>query len=250
MGRALDGIRVIDLTQYEAGPSCTQTLAWLGAEVIKVEPVGGEANRYGTSEKPGVVSWGFLLLNANKQSVTLNIKHERGRVMLAALLARADVVVENFGPGAMARLGLDWESLQRINRRLIAASIKGFGGSGPYADYKSFEFVAQAMGAVMSLNGEPDGQPLRVPAGLGDSAAGMHCAIGILAAIVQRQATGVGQQIEVAQQDVVVSLSRIHLREHYLTGLAGAPARQPPAGQARRSTSTAAGRAAPTTTRN
>ena len=218
MGRALDGIRIIDLTQYEAGPSCTQTLAWLGAEVIKIEPPAGEPNRRAISERPGVDSWGFLFLNANKKGVTLNLKHERGLGMFEALLRQADVVVENFGPGAMERLGWGWEALSRINPRIILASIKGFGSSGPYADYKSFEFVAQAMSGVMSMTGERDGPPLRVPAGLGDTGAGLHCAIGILAALVQRQTTGVGQQIEVAQQDVVVSLARIHLREQYIDG--------------------------------
>jgi formyl-CoA transferase len=218
MARALEGIRIVDLSQYEAGPSCTQLLAWLGAEVIKVEPLTGEANRTGLTDRPGLDSWGFLFFNANKKSVTLNLKHPRGRAVLDDLLRRADVVVENFGPGAMERLGLGWESLQGLNPRLIAASIKGFGSTGPYAGYKSFEFVAQAMAGVMSLNGEADGPPLKVPAGLGDTGAGLHLAVGILAAIVQRGATGRGQQVEVAQQDAVANLIRVHIREQYMNG--------------------------------
>jgi formyl-CoA transferase len=218
MAKALEGIRIVDLTQYEAGPSCTQTLAWLGAEVIKVEPIGGEPNRHVLSERPGVDSWGFLFLNANKKSVTLNLKHARGRALFEDLVRNSDAVVENFGPGTMERLGWGYDALRRLNPRVIVASIKGFGSTGPYSQYKSFEFVAQAMGGVMSLTGEADGPPLRVPAGLGDTVTGLHCAIGILAAVVQRQATGVGQQIEVSQQDTVVSLTRVHIREQYITG--------------------------------
>jgi len=216
MTKALEGIRIVDLTQYEAGPSCTQLLAWLGAEVIKVEPLAGEANRLALSDRPGVDSWGFLFFNANKKSLTLNLKHPRGRAMLDDLLRRADVVVENFGPGTMERLGLGWAELHALNPRLIAASIKGFGSSGPYSGYKSFEFVAQAMAGVMSLNGVPDGPPLKVPAGLGDTGAGLHLAVGILAAIVHRQTTGQGQQVEVAQQDAVANLTRVHIREQYM----------------------------------
>jgi formyl-CoA transferase len=218
MSKALDSVRIVDLSQYEAGPSCTELLAWLGAEVIKVEPLAGEANRYGLTDKPGVDSWGFLFFNANKKSVTLNLKHPSGRSMLDRLLGQADVLVENFGPGAMERLGLGWDALQRLNPRLIAASIKGFGSTGPYAGYKSFEFVAQAMAGVMSMNGEPGGPPLRVPAGLGDTGAGLHLAVGILAALLHRQTTGVGQQVEVAQQDAVASLTRVHIREQYMDG--------------------------------
>jgi formyl-CoA transferase len=218
MPKALDGIRVLDLTQYEAGPSCTQMLAWLGADVIKIEPPAGEPGRTALSDKRSEDAWFFLLLNSSKKGVTLNLKAPRGCAIFKEMVKRADVLVENMGPGAMDRLGLSYEALHKLNPRLIAASVKGFGSGGPYAEYKSFEWIAQAMAGAMSMTGSPDGPPTKAIGGLADTGAGLHTAIGILAAIIQRQATGVGQQIEVAQQDAVVNLLRIHLRDTYATG--------------------------------
>jgi formyl-CoA transferase len=218
MSKALEGIRVLDLTQYEAGPSSTQMLAWLGADVIKVEPPTGEPGRTALSDKRGEDAWFFMLLNSCKKGVTLNLKSPRGKAMFEELVKTSDVVVENMGPGVMDRLGLGYESLKRLNPRIIAASVKGFGGGGPYAEYKSFEWIAQAMAGAMSMTGSPDGPPTKAIGGLADTGAGLHTAIGILAAIIQRQVTGVGQQIEVAQQESVVNLLRIHLRETYVSG--------------------------------
>ena len=216
--KALAGIRVLDLTQYEAGPSCTQMLAWLGAEVIKIEPPAGEPGRTALSDQRGEDSWFFLLLNSGKKGLTLNLKSPRGRAMFEELGKVADVVVENMGPGAMDRLGLGYQTLRALNPRLIVASVKGFASGGPYAEYKSFEWISQAMGGAMSMTGWPEGPPTRAIGGLADTGTGLHTAIGILAAIIQRQATGVGQHIEVAQQEAVVNLLRIHLRDTYVDG--------------------------------
>jgi formyl-CoA transferase len=218
MPKALDGIRVLDLTQYEAGPSSTQMLAWLGADVIKIEPPTGEPGRTALSDKRGEDAWFFMLLNSCKKGVTLNLKSPRGKAMFEEMVRSSDVVVENMAPGVMDRLGLGYAHLEQLNPRLIHASVKGFASGGPYADYKSFEWIAQAMAGAMSMTGSPDGPPTKAIGGLADTGAGLHTAIGILAAIIQRQATGVGQQIEVAQQDAVVNLLRIHLRETYVSG--------------------------------
>jgi formyl-CoA transferase len=219
MSRALTGIRVVDLTNNQAGPSCGQMLAWLGADVIKVEePERGDVARQVLRDRPDADSLFFLSFNANKRSLTVNLKHPRGQEVFRALLTTADVLLENFGPGVLERLGFGYPALHALNPRLIYASIKGFGSWGPYAEYKSYEPIAQAMGGAMSVTGVPDGPPTYMWPSIGDSGTGMHCVIGILAALVQRHATGVGQQVEVSMQDAVVNLIRVSLRDHQRLG--------------------------------
>jgi formyl-CoA transferase len=219
MGQALTGIRVVDLTNNQAGPSCGQMLAWLGADVIKVEePKLGDPARHTHRDRPDADSLFFLSFNGNKRSLPLNLKHARGQEVLRALLKTADVFLENFGPGVIDRLGFGYPALQKLNPRLVFASIKGFGSWGPYRDYKSYEPIAQAMGGAMSVTGTADGPPTYVWPSIGDSGTGMHCVIGILAALLQRQATGQGQQVEVSMQDAVVNLIRVSLRDHQRQG--------------------------------
>jgi formyl-CoA transferase len=219
MDKALTGVRVLDLTHFEAGPSCTQMLAWLGAEVIKVEePSRGDQGRRLGGEQPGQDSWYFLLLNANKRSITLNLKSPEGLAMIKDLLQKVDIMVENFAPGSIENLGLGYDVVKEINPRLIYASIKGFGSSGPYSEYTSFDMIAQAMAGAYSLTGLPDGPPLKPAPTVGDTGTGLHAAIGILSAYVQRLKTGKGQRLEVSMQESVLNVLRASLREHYSTG--------------------------------
>ena len=219
MSQALTGIRVVDLTNNQAGPSCGQMLAWLGADVIKVEEPGrGDVARYSQKDRADADALFFLAFNANKRSLTLNLKHAGGQDVFRALLKTADVLLENFGPGAIERLGFGYPAVREINPRLVYASIKGFGSYGPYRDYKSYEPIAQAMGGAMSVTGFPDGPPTFTWPSIGDSGTGMHCVIGILAALMQRHATGQGQQVEVSMQDAVVNLIRVSLRDHQRFG--------------------------------
>jgi formyl-CoA transferase len=219
MNQALSNIRVIDMTHNQAGPACAQILAFLGADVIKLEePKGGDVARRNMRDKPDSDSLFFLLFNANKRSLTLNLKSDDGKRLFRDVIAKSDVLLENFGPGALDRLGLGWEALQQINPRLIYATIKGFGTYGPYRDYKSYEPIAQAMGGAMSVTGFPENPPTYVVPAIGDSGTGMHMAIGILAALQQRHSTGKGQHVEVSMQDAVVNIIRVSLRDHQRFG--------------------------------
>jgi len=216
MTKALDGIRVIDMTHNQAGPACAQILAWLGADVIKLETPGkGDVARAQNNDELF-----FLSFNANKRSLTLNLKSDEGKDLFRKLLKKSDVFLENFAPGAVARMGFDFAALQKINPRLIYATIKGFGTYGPYSDFKSFEPVAQAMAGAMSVTGQPDGPPTYHWPAIGDSGTGMHMAIGILAALNQRHATGKGQEVEVSMQESVLNIMRVSLRDHQRRGSA------------------------------
>jgi formyl-CoA transferase len=209
---ALEGVRVLDMTHVQSGPSATQILAWLGADVVKLEAPTGDITRQQLRDLPDVDSLYFTMLNCNKRSITLNMKSEEGKQLFTEMVKKADVLVENFGPGAVDRMGFTWDRLQELNPRLIYASIKGF-GEGPYTHYKAYEVVAQAMGGSMSTTGFEDGPPLATGAQIGDSGTGMHAVAGILAALVQRGTTGRGQRVTVAMQHAVLNLCRVKLRD-------------------------------------
>ncbi|MGW5162244.1 CoA transferase, partial [Nonomuraea wenchangensis] len=210
--KALEGVRILDMTHVQSGPSCTQLLAWLGADVVKLEAPTGDITRQQLRDVPGVDSLYFTMLNCNKRSITLNMKSERGKQLFTELVKDADVLVENFGPGAVDRMGFPWERLQELNPRLIYASIKGF-GAGRYAKFKAYEVIAQAMGGSMSTTGFEDGPPLATGAQIGDSGTGIHAVSGILAALYQRERTGRGQRVQVAMQHAVLNLCRVKLRD-------------------------------------
>ncbi|WP_405745033.1 formyl-CoA transferase [Streptomyces canus] len=212
MTLALDGVRVLDMTHVQSGPSATQLLAWLGADVVKVEAPGGDITRRQLRDVPDADSLYFTMLNCNKRSITLNTKTGRGQQILTALIRGADVLVENFAPGAVERMGFSWERIREINPRIVYASIKGF-GDGPYTDFKAYEVVAQAMGGSMATTGFEDGPPLATGAQIGDSGTGIHAVAGILAALLQREKTGRGQRVNVAMQHAVLNLCRVKLRD-------------------------------------
>src|SRR5216110_2682529 len=213
MGKALDGVRILDFTHVQSGPTCTQLLAWLGADVIKVERAGeGDITRGQLSDIPNVDSLYFTMLNHNKRSITVDAKHPKGKQVLEALVKHCDVLVENFAPGALDRMGLTWEYIQALNPRMIVASVKGF-GPGPYEDCKVYENVAQCAGGSASTTGFDDGPPLVTGAQIGDSGTGLHLALGIVAALYQRITTGRGQRVLAAMQEGVLNLCRVKLRD-------------------------------------
>jgi formyl-CoA transferase len=213
MSKALEGVRILDFTHVQSGPTCTQLLAWFGADVIKVERAGeGDATRAQLRDIPGVDSLYFTMLNHNKRSITLDTKNPKGKQVLETLIRECDVLVENFAPGALDRMGFTWERIQQLNPRMIVASVKGF-GPGPYEDCKVYENVAQCAGGSASTTGFADGPPVVSAAQVGDSGTGVHLALGIVAALYQRNATGRGQKVLAAMQDAVLNLCRVKLRD-------------------------------------
>lgn len=211
--KALEGIKVLDFTHVQSGPTCTQLLAWFGADVIKVERPGvGDATRKQLVDVPGADSLYFTMLNHNKRSIELNSKNETGKEVLTRLVETCDVLVENFAPGALDRMGFSWERIQEINPRIIMASIKGF-GPGKYEDCKVYENVAQCAGGSASTTGFLDGPPLVTGAQIGDSGTGLHLCLGIVTALFQREKSGRGQKVSCAMQDGVLNLARVKLRD-------------------------------------
>lgn len=214
MSKPLEGIRIIDFTHVQAGPACTQLLAWFGADVIKVErPGAGDVTRSQLRDIPGVDALYFTMLNSNKRSLTLDTKKPEGKEILTKLIKESDVLVENFGPGALDRMGFTWEHIKELNPGMIVASVKGFSDGHHYEDLKVYENVAQCAGGAASTTGFDDGPPTVSAAALGDSNTGMHLAIGILTALRARDTTGKGQKVAVSMQDSVLNLCRVKLRD-------------------------------------
>src|ERR1700747_755286 len=213
MAKALEGVRILDFTHVQSGPTCTQLLAWFGADVIKVERAGaGDVTREQLRDIPDADSLYFTMLNHNKRSITLDTKSAAGKEILEKLIKRCDVLVENFAPGALDRMGFTWERIQALNPRMIVASVKGF-GPGPYEARRVDENVAQCAGGSASTTGFDDGPPLVTGAQIGDSGTGLHLALGIVAALYQRKTTGRGQRVLAAMQDGVLNLCRVKLRD-------------------------------------
>jgi len=212
-GKALEGVRILDFTHVQSGPTCTQLLAYMGADVIKVERPGvGDITRGQLRDVPNADSLYFTMLNGNKRSITIDSKHPKGREILDRLIKQCDVLVENFAPGALDRMGLTWEHIHKLNPRMIVASVKGF-GPGPYEDCKVYENVAQCAGGSASTTGLREGPPLVTGAQIGDSGTGLHLGLGIVSALYQRIRTGRGQKVLCAMQDGVLNLARVKLRD-------------------------------------
>src|ERR1700746_2090764 len=213
MGKALDGVRILDCPHVQPGPTCTQLLAWLGADVSKGERAGGgDITREPLRDIEGVASLYFTMLNHNKRSITLDTKKPQGKAVLERLVKHCDVLVENFAPGALDRMGFTWERIQQLNPKMIVASVKGF-GPGPYEECKVYENVAQCAGGAASTTGFREGPPLVTGAQIGDSGTGLHLALGIVSALYQRMRTGRGKRVLAAMQDGVLNLCRVKLRD-------------------------------------
>jgi formyl-CoA transferase len=213
MSKALEGYRILDFTHVQSGPTCTQLLAWLGADVIKVERAGeGDATRGQLRDIPDADSLYFTMLNHNKRSITIDTKKPQGKQVLEALIKQCDVLVENFAPGALERMGFGWEHIHELNPRMVVASVKGF-GPGKYEHCKVYENVAQCAGGSASTTGFDDGPPMVTGAQIGDSGTGLHLALGILAALLQRHRTDRGQKVLAPMQDAVLNLCRVKLRD-------------------------------------
>ena len=230
MTKALEGLTILDLTQWEAGPSCTEQLAFLGADVIKIEPpVTGEVGRTfmisDEDAKKGLDAWYFVSLNANKRGITLNLKKPEGIAMLKEMVKKADVVASNFAPGVMDRMGIGYDVLSKINPKIIYAENVGFGKGGPYSNYLSMDSIAKAAGGAMSNTGMADTPPLNPGPTIGDTGAGMHLAIGILAAYVQMLRTGKGQVVEQSMADAIINFNRVPTAIHPLGDGEPAPRR-------------------------
>jgi formyl-CoA transferase len=217
--RALEGIRVLDLTQWEAGSMCVQSLAFMGADVIKIERPGvGDSARIASADSADMDSLFFLVLNSNKRSVTLDLRTEKGREILAGLVRHCDVFVENFAPGTIERLGFGYATVRELNPRMIFASVKGFSRFSPYRDFRSFDAIAQSVGGAVAFTGEAGGPPVKPGPTFADTGSGLHLAAGVCAALYQREITGAGQQIEVAMQEAVMNFCRMTYGRHQMTG--------------------------------
>jgi len=218
MEKALAGYRILDLTHVQSGPTCTQLLAFLGADVIKVEPPSGDPTRRQLRDIPEADSLYFTMLNCNKRSVVVDLKQKAGKDVLTKLIEKCDVLVENFGKGTLQRLGFPWETIHRINPRIVLASIKGYGTYGPYSDYKAYEMAVQAFSGNMSVTGFADGPPMVIHAAIADAGSGVNMFAGVLAALLQREKSGRGQQVEVAMMDAAVSWIRTKIRDQQRPG--------------------------------
>ena len=217
--RALTGVKILDLTQWEAGSACAQSLAFLGADVFKVErPKLGDPARIASADSPDADSLYFLVLNSNKRSITIDLQNSKGKEVLTRLIRECDVFLENFAPGTTDKLGLSYEAVSKINPRIIYGTVRGFSEESPYRDFRCFDAIAQSAGGAVAFTGEPDGPPIKPGPTFADTGSGLHLAIGILGALYQREFTGKGQSIRVAMQEAVMNFSRITFARHQLTG--------------------------------